>query len=101
MTEVVLYHHVLGLTDGVQAFADELRQTGHIVHTPDMFEGRLFDSIEDGIDFAREQGFGELAGRGVAAAQESVPAPSTPGFPLASFRAAAGPDPPGEPEGLC
>lgn len=70
MTEVVLYHHVQGLTDGVRAFADELRAAGHVVHTPDMFEGRTFPTIEDGIAFARETGFGELAGRGVAAADD-------------------------------
>jgi dienelactone hydrolase len=69
MTEVVLYHHVLGLTDGVRAFADDLRQAGHTVHTPDMFEGRIFDTIDEGIAFARTEGFGELAGRGVAAAE--------------------------------
>lgn len=73
MTEVVLYHHVQGLTDGVRAFADELREAGHIVHTPDMFDGRTFPTIEDGIAFAQEEGFGELVGRGVAAA-ESLPA---------------------------
>lgn len=70
MAEVVLYHHVQGLTAGMRAFADELRQAGHTVHTPDMFEGRTFDSIEDGIAFAREAGFGELVGRGVAAAAD-------------------------------
>jgi dienelactone hydrolase len=70
MTEVVLYHHVLGLTDGVRAFAEELRQGGHTVHTPDMFDGRRFDSIGDGVNFAREEGFMELAGRGVAAAEQ-------------------------------
>ncbi len=69
MTEVVLYHHVQGLTDGVRSFADELRQTGHAVHTPDLFEGRTFDTIEQGMDFAREAGFGALADRGLAAAQ--------------------------------
>jgi dienelactone hydrolase len=68
MTEVVLYHHVQGLTDGVQSFADQLRQAGHTVHTPDMFDGRTFDTIEDGVAFAREQGFEGLAERGVAAA---------------------------------
>lgn len=73
MAEVVLYHHVQGLTDGVRSFADELRQAGHTVHTPDMFEGRTFDSIEEGIAFARETGFGELVGRGVAAAQDISP----------------------------
>ena len=31
MTEVVLYHHIQGLTEGVRSFADELRQAGHTV----------------------------------------------------------------------
>ena len=70
MTEVVLYHHVQGLTEGVRAFADELREAGHIVHTPDLFDGRTFDTIEEGMGFARESGFGALAERGVAAADE-------------------------------
>jgi dienelactone hydrolase len=70
MAEVVLYHHVQGLTDGVRAFADELREAGHTMHTPDMFDGQTFPTIDDGIAFAREQGFGELVGRGVAAAAE-------------------------------
>ena len=70
MAEVVLYHHVQGLTDGVRAFANELRGDGHTVHTPDMFGGQTFPTIDDGIAFAREQGFGELVGRGVAAAAE-------------------------------
>ena len=68
MTEVLLYHHVQGLTDGVRSFADELRQAGHTVQTPDLFEGRTFDTIEDGMAFAREKGFEALAERGVAAA---------------------------------
>lgn len=70
MTEVVLFHHVQGLTEGVRSFADELRQAGHTVHTPDMFEGRTFATIEDGIAFARETGFGALVERGVAAADD-------------------------------
>ena len=68
MTEVVLYHHVQGLTEGVQSFADELRQAGHKVHTPDLFDGRRFDTIDEGMAFAGEAGFGALAERGVAAA---------------------------------
>ena len=70
MPEVVLYHHVQGLTDGVRAFADDLRQAGHTVHTPDMFGGRTFQAIDDGIAFAREQGFGKLVAGGVAAADD-------------------------------
>ena len=80
MTEVVLYHHVQGLTDGVRAFADELRQAGHTVHTPDMFGGRRFNSIEDGVDFARQEGFMELAGRGIAAAEQIGPEAVYAGF---------------------
>jgi dienelactone hydrolase len=68
MAEVVLYHHVQGLTEGVRSFADELRQARHTVHTPDLFDGRTFDTIEEGMAFAREAGFGALAERGVAAA---------------------------------
>lgn len=70
MAEVVLYHHVQGLTQGVRAFADDLRQAGHTVHTPDLFEGHTFGTIEEGMAFAREAGFDALAERGVAAAEE-------------------------------
>jgi dienelactone hydrolase len=70
MSEVVLYHHVQGLTDGVQAFAEDLRQAGHTVHTPDLFDGRTFDTLEEGMAFAREAGFGSLAARGAAAADD-------------------------------
>jgi dienelactone hydrolase len=69
MSEVLLYHHVQGLTDGVRSFADELRQAGHTVHTPDLFDGRTFGTIEEGMAFAREAGFEALAERGVAAAE--------------------------------
>ena len=70
MTEVVLYHHVQGLTDGVRSFADTLGEAGHRVHTPDLFGGRTFDTIDEGMAFARDTGFGALAERGVAAAEE-------------------------------
>ncbi|HEY6960284.1 MAG TPA: dienelactone hydrolase family protein [Gaiellaceae bacterium] len=68
MAEVVLYHHVQGLTDGVRAFADELRRAGHTVHTPDVFDGRTFATIDEGLAYARDAGFGTLVERGVAAA---------------------------------
>jgi dienelactone hydrolase len=73
MTEVLLYHHVQGLTDGVRSFADELRQAGYAVQTPDLFDGRRFDTLEEGMGFAREAGFGALAERGVAASEEFGP----------------------------
>jgi dienelactone hydrolase len=74
VAEIVLFHHVQGLTDGVQSFADELRQNGHTVHLPDLFDGRTFPTIEDGVAFAREAGFGALVDRGVAAADAFDPA---------------------------
>jgi dienelactone hydrolase len=64
MVEVVLFHHAQGLTSGVAAFANELRQVGHTVHTPDLFEGRIFDSIEKGMSFVKEIGFDEVLARG-------------------------------------
>jgi len=48
MAEVVLFHHLQGLTDGVRTFADELRAGGHTVHTPDLFDGERPASIDDG-----------------------------------------------------
>jgi len=74
MAEVVLFHHALGLTPGVVAFADELRRAGHVVHTPDLFEGRTFGTIEEGLGFATQIGFpDEVIGRGVRAV-EGLPA---------------------------
>ncbi|MFG1627436.1 dienelactone hydrolase family protein [Kribbella sp. NPDC049227] len=69
MAEVVLYHHAQGLTDGVKTFADELRQAGHTVHLPDLYEGRTFATLDEGIGYARETGFGVVHERGVQAAQ--------------------------------
>jgi dienelactone hydrolase len=70
IAEVVVFHHVQGLTAGVQALAEELRQAGHTVHTPDLFDGRTFATIEDGMAHARETGFDVLLDRGVAAAED-------------------------------
>ncbi|WP_156726019.1 dienelactone hydrolase family protein [Streptomyces apocyni] len=67
MAEVALFHHAQGLTPGVIAFADELRRAGHTVHTPDLFAGRTFSSLEEGAGHAVEIGFGEIVERGVRA----------------------------------
>ncbi|WP_371516630.1 dienelactone hydrolase family protein [Kitasatospora sp. NBC_01300] len=72
MAEIVLFHHAQGLTTGVVGFADELRAAGHVVHTPDLFDGRTFDSVEEGVGHAQQVGFGEIIERGVRAA-ESLP----------------------------
>lgn len=57
MTDVVLFHHVLGLTDGVRALAETLRTSGHAVHTPDFFDGTTYDSIEEGFAAVKARGF--------------------------------------------
>ena len=57
LAEVVVFHHALGLTDAIEGFATALRAAGHTVHTPDLFDGRTFESIEDGMAYAEEIGF--------------------------------------------
>jgi dienelactone hydrolase len=59
MAEVLLFHHALGLTPGVLSFAEELRAAGHVVHAPDLFDGKTFDELSEGVGYAREVGFGE------------------------------------------
>jgi dienelactone hydrolase len=70
MTEVVLFHHIQGLTPGVAAFADGLRAAGHTVHTPDLLEGRTFPTIEQGEVHVRALGFDTVFARGVEAAKD-------------------------------
>ena len=57
MAEIVLFHHVRGLTEGVEFFAEQLRARGHRVDTPDYFEGRTFGTVDEGIAYARDVGF--------------------------------------------
>lgn len=83
MATVVLFHHALGLTPGVVAFAEDLRGAGHTVHTPDLFGGRTFPSIEAGLAHAEEIGFpGEVIRRGEQAVAELPPDLVYAGFSL-------------------
>ena len=68
MAEVLLFHHAQGQTGGFLAFADRLRDAGHTVHTPDLYDGRRFATLDEGVAYAREIGFGQLLERGTAAA---------------------------------
>ena len=70
MAEVLLFHHAQGLTSGVCAFADELRVAGHTVHTPDLFDGQTFGSIDKGVAHIESVGFDELRARGVHIADD-------------------------------
>lgn len=57
MADVLLFHHALGLTDGLRAFGDELRAAGHWVTAPDLYDGRTFSTIDDGVAYAQQLGF--------------------------------------------
>ncbi len=82
MAEIVLFHHVQGLTEGVEAFAARVRQAGHTVHTPDVFDGRTFATLDEGMAHAREVGFATLLERGVMATADLGPDLVYAGFSL-------------------
>lgn len=68
MSEVLLFHHALGLTPGVRDFAARLRAGGHTVHTADLYDGEVFDSLEAGVAHAEAIGFDTVRKRGLDAA---------------------------------
>jgi dienelactone hydrolase len=70
MAEILLFHHVQGLTPGVHVFADRLREAGHTVHVPDLFDGRRFDTIDAGIAHVQEAGFDKVISDGRRIAEE-------------------------------
>jgi dienelactone hydrolase len=82
MAEVVVFHHVQGVTGGVRAFADLLRSDGHTVHAVDLYEGRTFDDFEEGMAHARTVGFATILERGKAAAADLPAAVVYVGFSL-------------------
>ena len=70
MTTVLLFHDARGRTAGFLAFADELREVGHTVHAPDLYDGATFRDLKEGVAYAERIGFPELIRRGEAAADE-------------------------------
>ena len=80
MADVILFHHALGVTDGIQAFADELREGGHRVTVPDLFGGTTFHTIEEGVAFEEQLGWDEMIAR-----SESAIAPLPPGVVIGGF----------------
>jgi dienelactone hydrolase len=69
MTEILLFHHAHGQTAGFRAFADDLRAAGHVVHTPDLYEGRTFSELAPGVGHAEKLGFETIVQRGVKASE--------------------------------
>jgi dienelactone hydrolase/uncharacterized damage-inducible protein DinB len=69
MTDVIVFHHAQGLTDGVRQFAERLRSAGHRVTVPDLYDGKVFDTLDGGVAHAQEVGFDTILERGRAAAE--------------------------------
>ena len=70
MADVVLFHHIQGLTSGVHALAEQWRAAGHTVHVPDLFDGRTFSSISEGAAYATGEGRPDFDARADAAVAE-------------------------------
>lgn len=69
MAEILLFHHAQGQTAGFLAFADELRSAGHVVHVPDLYDGKTFAELSDGVSYAEQVGFDVIIQRGATAAE--------------------------------
>jgi dienelactone hydrolase len=69
VAEVLLFHHANGLTAGCLSFADGLRAAGHVVHVPDLYDGKTFTDLDDGVGYAKKVGFDTILERGRLAAE--------------------------------
>ena len=66
--DIMLFHSTYGLRPAVHSAADRLRAAGHQVWTPDLFDGRTFDSVEESQAYREELGKEGLLKRAVLAA---------------------------------
>jgi dienelactone hydrolase len=64
----VLLHSTYGPRPAVHSAAERLRAAGHEVHVPDLFDGRVVDSVEEGRKIRDEIGNEELLRRAIVAA---------------------------------
>jgi dienelactone hydrolase len=87
MTEILLFHHAQGQTAGFLAFADKLRAAGHVVHAPDLYDGRTFAELTDGVNYAEQVGLDEIVQRGASAAERLRPELVYAGFSLGTLPA--------------
>ncbi len=66
---VVVYHSAYGLRPAIIEFADKLRAAGHLVYTPDLYDGEVFSDRNDAIRKIQELGFDKLLDRAQAAVE--------------------------------
>ena len=60
MADLLLFHHAQGLTRGISGLADQIRAAGHTVHVPDLFDGQVFPTLQEGAEYDAEDGFGTV-----------------------------------------
>jgi dienelactone hydrolase len=87
MTDVILFHHALGVTEGINEFADRLRDGGHRVTVADLFDGETFDKVEDGVAHEEQLGWEEMIARSELAIAPLPPAVVIGGFSLGAVYA--------------
>ncbi|WP_026614754.1 dienelactone hydrolase family protein [Ensifer aridi] len=63
MATVILFHSVRGLRSLERDAAERLRAAGHDVSTPDLYDGRVATSIEEGFALKDEIGWPNLCER--------------------------------------
>jgi dienelactone hydrolase len=69
MSQIALFHSVLGVRPGVLDAARRLSASGHQVHVVDQYDGRVFDGYDEASAYAQEIGYPALMGHAVAAVE--------------------------------
>lgn len=87
IAEIILFHHAQGLTEGLRRMADRLRASGHVVHTPDMYSGVVFDRLDEGLAFASRIGHDAIEEVARRAARQHPHTDTVIGFSLGAFPA--------------
>lgn len=66
MASVAIFHSVLGVTPGLDDFAETLRKAGHEVTVVDQYDGRVFGNYEEASAHVDEVGFPALMAKAIA-----------------------------------
>ncbi len=70
MTDIALFHSVLGVRPGITDAATRLRADGHQVLVIDQYDGQVFDDYDEAGRFAEQIGYPELMRRAVQAVHD-------------------------------
>lgn len=80
MTQIALFHSVLGVRPGIHAAADLLRSHGHDVLIVDQYDGQVFDDYDQAAEYAEATGYQALMATALRAVGDLGP-----GFVCAGF----------------